>query len=314
VAGAGREQKFRVELASWLAQLRKDGHAATANTYAKPIEGFLDLTRGNLTRGSIGGYLDNLDEQGLGPATRAKNISAVRTFLIHCMEETRPALIPWCPIDALGLKRPKRIKSDPGRRTMLTSELEAVYAASRRIGEREHALVWLLATTGLRVSEVCKARWSDLRLDEVTGRVALHIESLKRGEDRNVEVVPGLFQLLAQLHGSDKLSNRDGRPLIAHAGGHYTRSGVHRLLTRVLTEAGIDRDHRNISALWFRHSTFSLEGRNLATAYQIRKQAGHQRIETSQHYVDLGRGLLDSPTHLLPQFLLGEGYTKPQTT
>ena len=51
-----------------------------------------------------------------------------------------------------------------------------------------------------------------------------------------------------------------------------------------------------------------LEAHGKATAYDIRQHAGHQRIETSHEYVDLGLGLLDSPTHLLPKFLLGEGY------
>jgi integrase len=309
MARAARSQRFAAELARWLNALRRRERGATADTYERPVSAFLGVTRGQLTPASIARYLEHLDESGIGKATKARNISAVRSFLSHCMQVR---LIPWHPIAALGLERPKQIKSDPGKRTMLTSELEAVYAASSRLGEREHAIVWLLATTGLRVSEVCKSRWSDLRLDEVTGRVALHVESLKGGESREVEVVPGLFGLLAKLHGSERLSNRDERPLIAHGGYFYTRSGVHRLLTRVLTEAGIDHESRNISALWFRHSTFSLEARGQATAYQIRKQAGHQRIETSQHYVDLGRGLLDSPTHLLPDFLLGEGYSKPQ--
>jgi len=79
---------------------------------------------------------------------------------------------------------------------------------------------------------------------------------------------------------------------------------------------GIDYDERNISALWFRHTTFSQEDRSSgrggrASAYQIRRQDGRHRIETSQHYVDLGCGLLDSPRHLLPKFRLGEGYSKP---
>ncbi len=229
------------------------------------------------------------------------------------MEEAQPPLLPWCPIDALGLRRPKKIKSDPGRRTMIPGELESVFSASQRLGEKEHATVWLLATTGIRVSELCRARWLDLRLDPVTGRIALHVESLKHGQDRDVEIVPALFELLAKLHGSNRLSNKDSRPLLSY--NHtkfYSRSGIWRMLERVLVEAGIDRDVRNISALWFRHTTFSYEARGQATAYQIRKQAGHQRIETSQHYVDLGRGLLDSPTHLLPDYLLGEGYSKPE--
>src|SRR5207248_826345 len=45
--------------------------------------------------------------------------------------------------------------------------------------DKEHAVVWLLATTGMRVSELCKSRWRVLRLDEVTGGIALHIESLE---------------------------------------------------------------------------------------------------------------------------------------
>src|SRR5216683_2335613 len=234
MAKAVRGQRFAGELARWLNALRRRERTATADTYERPVGDFLHITRGQLTPASIARYLEHLDVSGIGKATKARNISAVRSFLTHCMQVR---LIPWHPIAALGLERPKQIKSDPGKRTMLTSELEAVYAASYRLGEREHAIVWLLATTGPRISEACQARWSDLRLDEVTGRVALHVESLKGGQSRDVEVVPDLFSLLAKLHGSDRLSNRDERPLIAHGREFYTRSGVHRMLTRVLTEA-----------------------------------------------------------------------------
>jgi len=315
VPRTGREPRFRAELARWLNALRRRERTATADTYERPVGDFLHITRGQLTPASIARYLEHLDVSGIGKATKARNISAVRSFLTHCMQVR---LIPWHPIAALGLERPKQIKSDPAKRTMETAELEAIWSAARKLGETEHAVTWLLASTGVRVTELCNAKWADLRRDELTGRVMLHVTSLKGGNPRDVEIVPELFAVLATLHGSDRLGNRDDRPLIGHRREFYSRSGVHRMLSRVLREAGIDHDERNISALWFRHSAFSLEARQRpggepgATAYQIRKQAGHQRIETSQSYVDLGRGLLDSPTHLLPPFLLGEGYQKPK--
>ena len=293
------EAKFRAELERFLSRFAM----GSAYTYRLPIERFLGTTRGDLAPKAIARYLATLD--GQAPATRAKGISAVRSFLQHCMAR---GLVPWCPIDALGLERPK-ITRDPARRTLHVDELEALMAAAQAMGAREHAAVWLLGSTGLRATELVNARWGDLDRDDVTGVYVLDVKTLKGGPPRRVEIVPDLFALLASLHGGRALRRADKRPLLGRA---YARVTLHRMLRRIAAKAWGPNPRVDLSTLFFRHTAFTLVARANASAHAIRKMAGHARLETSQAYVDLGQGMAASPTRLLPEFMLGPNYTAPK--
>src|SRR5260370_10081891 len=79
VPGAGREPRFRAELARWLNALRRRERIATADTYERPVGDFLTVTRGQLTPASIARYLEHLDESAIGKATKARTIRPVRS-------------------------------------------------------------------------------------------------------------------------------------------------------------------------------------------------------------------------------------------
>ena len=303
-------QELEAARGRWLASLRADKRSSTADTYAKPVGEFLEATEGKLTRQAIDVYIGKL--QSRAPATRNKNISAARSFLQYVMlvEE----LIPYCPIDALLHHTKLRIESNPAARTLENMELEALLYAARRLGDVPTAVVWLLATCGMRVSELAAANWNDVIRDRRTGRMKLYIRTLKGGRNHHVELVPALFTLLAKLHGSQRLSNTDTSPLIARENGQrFSRFDINRLLQRVTREAFGKRyrKHRPVSGSWFRHTVATLLAEQNANAFQIQQQLGHRDLSTSQHYVALAHGLETSPTHLLPAFLTGAGYTQP---
>lgn len=94
---------------------------------------------------------------------------------------------------------------------------------------RDRALVLLMATTGLRVSEVCGASNGDL--EKVGGACELIVRG-KGGKVRRVPMLPALCDVLGD-------GPADG-PLVANNdGGRLSRDQVERILTRLARRAGI---------------------------------------------------------------------------
>lgn len=57
------------------------------------------------------------------------------------------------------------------------------------------AIVWLLTTTGCRVTEACRIRWDHVRFDIATAL----IEKTKNGDARSLPIEPDLLELLKEL-------------------------------------------------------------------------------------------------------------------
>lgn len=108
-----------------------------------------------LRRPDIDRYRAHLVEtERLSNSTVAKRLSTVASFYDYVIEDS-----PLPPIEHSPLTRVKRPKVSRGsRRSGLdVDEAMAVLAASRRAGPRQAAVVHLLLTTGIRVSEACTA-------------------------------------------------------------------------------------------------------------------------------------------------------------
>lgn len=106
-------------------------------------------------RVDIGRYLGDLDDRGLAPATIARRLTALKGFYLYCWDED---LIPRLPSARVTYRR-QRVQSRI--RALTAAELRQLLHAADRHSPRLAALTWLLATTGLRVSEACHARVED---------------------------------------------------------------------------------------------------------------------------------------------------------
>lgn len=167
--------------------------------------------------------------------------------------------------------------------------MEAAIDLSTTYGHRDKAIVEMLYSCGLRVSELCNLKLSDIyaeesfikvegkgskqRLVPVSGR-ALKLIGLYMPQRSAYPIQPAYMDYLF-------LSCRLGRPL--------SRISVFNLIKSLAVSAGIDKE---ISPHTLRHSfaTHLLEGG--ANLRAIQAMLGHEKITTTEIYTHIDRSRL----------------------
>jgi integrase/recombinase XerD len=290
-------EELRALLARWAKRLGRRS-PQTARSYRHAVGGFIgSLGEEPLSTEGTERWVEGL--QRLAPASQAHRISAVRTFLRFGQTQ---GVVSKSPIDVLV--RPRVTVTSYGR-YLTVDELAILFGAARDLSPRHYGTVAALTLTGCRVSELAAARWGDLYRDPA-GRLGLRIVG-KGGKERAVKIREDLFRALATLHGSAELDSDDTAPLIP---GERSRGGVPACSTRTLqrlVSESVDRavamglKKKQASAHFLRHSHATLAAAAGADAFVIQASLGHSRLETSQRYVHLARGLAQTTVDALPE-------------
>jgi site-specific recombinase XerD len=166
-------------------------------------------------------------------------------------------------------------------------ELRRLFLAPQRLKQR--VLLSLIYSAGLRVSEVCKLRISDIDAD----RMQIHVRNSKNNKSRYVVlsdlIVKGLRQYIQGAKPKDFLFNgrQKGDPL-----GH---SAVQQSFRLAMQKAKINKD-ACVHTLRHSFATHLLEqGVDIVT---IKEQLGHAHIQTTMMYLHVAkieRSLAHSP-------------------
>ena len=227
-------------------------------------------------------FIHCLDEVGINPRSQARILSSLRSFYSFLKLD---GFITKNPTEQL--KSPKLPLHLPEVLTL--DEIDCIINSidcSKEEGQRNRAIIEMLYSCGLRVSELCNLRFSDLYLDDEFIRV------LGKGDKQRL--VPVSSRAIAELQyyiyerntirvkpGCEEylfLSFRRGRPL--------SRITVFHLVKELVLFAGIKK---NISPHTFRHSfaTHLLEGG--ANLRAIQAMLGHESISTTEIYTHIDR-------------------------
>jgi integrase/recombinase XerD len=223
-------------------------------------------------------FLVALDRSGLGARSATRHLSAVRGF---CRFLTRERWIDADPTTEIATPR-------LGRRlpAVLTFDevvrlLEAPDLAKPR-GRRDRAMLSLMYAAGLRVSELCALKTSDL--DQRRGFVNV----LGKGGKRRL--VPVGEVALADVDGYLK-GARPGRAGRAHPalflsswGRPLTRQGFWKLVVRYARKVGITKP---ISPHKLRHSFATHLLERGADLRSVQALLGHANIATTEIYTHL---------------------------
>lgn len=225
-------------------------------------------------------FAATLADVGISARSRARIISGIRSFfsflVLDGYLDSDPSFLLESP--KLGQHLPE---------VLSIQEVDAVMAAqdlSLPEGHRNLAMLEVLYSCGLRVSELCGLKMQDLFLEEgfirVTGKGSK--ERLVPISDRAVHVLGRWFEDRGRIRpdghceGFVFISARTGRPL--------TRVMVFTIVRRLAALAGISK---KISPHTFRHSfaTHLLEGG--ANLLAIQCMLGHEKIATTEIYTHL---------------------------
>lgn len=229
-------------------------------------------------------YLDSLYADSLAPRSIARHITTLRSFSAFLLEEGVLAADPTS-----ALVQPKQWSNLP--KYLTKKQIEALLAApdlARPTGLRDRAMLELLYACGLRVSELCRVRLSELEASLGVLRVT--------GKGNKQRLIPAGKAALAAVEtylASARASLLKGRSspylFVTARGGPMTRQAFWKLIVAYGKKAGI---FHNLTPHVLRHSfaTHLLEGG--AGLRSVQTMLGHSDIATTQIYTHVLRSRL----------------------
>lgn len=221
-------------------------------------------------------FAATLHDVGIGPRSQCRILSGVRSFfrffLMDGWRTDDPSELLESPV--LGTHLPEVLS------TQEVDMLKAAIDLSKWEGHRNRAIIEVLFSCGLRVSELVNLRLSDLFADERYVRVI--------GKGSKERLVPISRKALDELHwwfvDRNKMNIKPGEEdyvFLNRRGAHLTRTMILIMIKQQAIAAGITK---TISPHTLRHSfaTALLEGG--ADLRAIQMMMGHESIATTELY------------------------------
>lgn len=251
-----------------------------------PVEGAEpDQAAGIPGRETVHLYLNALYRAGLAGRSVARHLASIRSYYGFLLQEAKITIDP-CE----NIATPKQWQNIP--KFLNREQIEALLAApdkTRPNGLRDYAMLQLLYATGLRVTELCGLRMTDLEAGFGVLRVT--------GKGDKQRIVPIGRPALAAVEEWQRtgrpqiLKKRRASPylFVTARGTGMTRQMFWTLLKGYGRKAGI---FHNLSPHVLRHSfaTHLLEGG--ADLRSVQTMLGHADISTTQVYTHVMRSRL----------------------
>ncbi len=242
-----------------------------------PGEGAAALLR--ITRDDLQAFLAGLYDIGISPRSQARILSGIRTFYRFLLLDEYIDNDPTELIDSprLGEHIPEVLTVEE------VDMLQGAIDLSEPEGQRNKAIIEVLFSCGLRVSELVTLRLSDLFLSEGYLRVV--------GKGNKERLVPVSSRAVLELNywfiDRNVLKIKPGEEdyvFLNRRGAHLTRTMILIMIKRLAKKAGIQK---TVSPHTLRHSfaTALLEGG--ADLRSIQAMLGHEKISTTEIYTHL---------------------------
>lgn len=231
-------------------------------------------------------YMNSLYAAGLNSRSIARHLSTIRNLYIFLLREGKISEDPTVvlPSPRQPRKIPKFLNIEQ------VEKLTESPSEGKPNGIRDRAMVSLLYSSGLRVSELCGMQMPDLNLEMGLLRVCG-----KGNKERMVPIGAEAVQNIREYLTSARpalLKGRASRYLfITNRAGKLTRQGFWKALGGYGKQAGI---FQGLSPHVLRHTfaTHLLEGG--ADLRSLQTMLGHSDIGTTQIYTHVARGRLRS--------------------
>lgn len=260
----------------------------TINAYQSDLDKYLiflkknDITSFNdISQNNVSDYLRFLNSEGFAPSTISRFFSSIKTFHRFLSAEK---LIDNNP--TLALSTPKIHKKLPD--VLSVQEIDKIIDCIDEksfFGTRNRAIIEILYSCGLRVSEVCNIKIGDLFLDDDLLRV------MGKGSKERLVPIGGNAKdyLKSYLHNyryNFVVKIKNNEIFLSKNGKKLTRARINQVLKDCSNLANIPK---NISPHTLRHSfaTHLLEGG--ADLRYVQLLLGHSDISTTEIYTHLDK-------------------------
>lgn len=234
------------------------------------------LTPETVRREHLEHFAATLHEHGIGPSSQARILSGVRSFFKYLqMEEyisdDPSELLEW---PHLGEHLPEVLTTEE------IDRMEAAIDLSKPEGQRNKAIIEVLFSCGLRVSELTALKLSDLFMSDNFVRI--------KGKGRKERLVPISAKAVKELKlwfiDRDRMNIKPGEEdfvFLNRRGAHLTRTMILIMIKRCAEAAGIEK---TVSPHTLRHSFATALLKGGADLRAIQMMLGHESISTTEIY------------------------------
>lgn len=269
----------------------------TLECYARDLERFVDFLDREMgarephlvTEAHVVNYLAHLDREGLGPRSIARARTSIRQLFRYLMKEHGLQDDPTTHIASPRF-------TSPLPQVLRVEQIEALLEAPARdtpLGLRDAAMIELMYSTGMRVSELVKLPARSVDPDEALLRVF--------GKGRKERIVPigdrAMELLRAYLGparaGSDP-TRRASALFLTRRGRAMTRQNFWQRLRHYALQAGIPG---KVSPHVLRHSFATHLLEHGADLRVLQALLGHADITTTQIYTHVSKARLAALHH-----------------
>lgn len=266
-------------------KLERNFTANTVDAYMHDLQKLVDYLRAEgidpveVKLEDLQHFAASLHDIGISPRSQCRILSGVRAFyrflFVDGWVDSDPSELLESP--QIGEHLPEVLSTEE------VDILEKAIDLSKWEGHRNKAIIEVLFSCGLRVSELVNLKLSNLYLDEEFLRV--------EGKGRKERLVPISPRAIKELgYWFDDRCRMDIKPgeedyvFLNRRGAHLTRTMILIMIKRLAEEAGI---HKTISPHTLRHSfaTALLEGG--ADLRAIQAMLGHESIGTTEIYTHI---------------------------
>ena len=274
-AAASRYRTY-IKLEKRLAQNSVESYMRDLRSFAHFILRMWDVPPQKVEPQMIERYMAWLFDRGREKTSQARALSGVKSFfnflMISDKIENSPAEFILTP--KFGRQLPDILSTDEIDRIIATVDTSSVK------GLRDSAMLELLYSCGLRVSELVSLKIQDLFFGEG------YIRVIGKGDKQRLVPISATARERVHRYLDKRPETRSGEDalFLNHRGSRLTRVMVFTILKQAARNAGIEK---RISPHTFRHSfaTHLLEGG--ASIRQVQEMLGHESILTTEIYTHL---------------------------
>jgi len=272
-------------------KIEKNMSPLTIEAYSRDLSNYLNYLKSkNVKRIKdikpkyIRNYIEYLNLKDLSTSTIARNVSSIRSYhkflAFENISKDNPASLLYIP------KKSKRLP-DAIPEEDISLIIDSIDTASK-FYQRDKAIIELLYSSGLRVSELCQLEISNLFFEDELIRIigkGSKERLLPLGSKAKLylnDYIDGLRVLLTK-------NSRTSYIFVSRNGNKLTRAMINIILKKWVAQSGIQK---SVSPHTLRHSfaTHLLEGG--ADLRFVQALLGHSDISTTQIYTHVDRHYL----------------------
>ena len=254
--------------------------------FAEYIETEKEISRpGLITMACIEDFMGSLFDRDLARNSQARMLSGIRSYCKYLRIE---GMLSGDPVELVESPRPQRKLPDVLSVTEIGQIISGV-DLSRREGVRNKAMLEVLYSCGLRVTELCELRLSQV---DVIDRV---IQVIGKGDKERVvpigiSALNAIDDYLSEYRSQIiPMKGNDDVLFLGRQGRGLSRQMAFTMLRRAAINSGV---RKTISPHTFRHSFATHLVEAGADLRAVQQMLGHAQIATTEIYTHLDRRFL----------------------